>query len=108
MKKCFGCKQNLPLGSGRFHYINYDGDKPGTFITREIPCTHNPITNVAYNILCQCNASKNYVCTRCIVEADPQMSMSAPSLLFGKSKKCECGAEKCNTTHSHWCPKYRS
>lgn len=21
--------------------------------------------------------------------------------------KCECGAEKCNTTHSDWCPKYR-
>lgn len=20
--------------------------------------------------------------------------------------KCECGAEKCNTTHSDWCPKY--
>lgn len=21
--------------------------------------------------------------------------------------KCECGAEKTNTLHSHWCPKYR-
>ena len=21
--------------------------------------------------------------------------------------KCECGADKCNTTHSTWCPKYR-
>jgi hypothetical protein len=20
------------------------------------------------------------------------------------SKKCECGAEKCGTTHSDWCP----
>ena len=19
---------------------------------------------------------------------------------------CECGADKCKTTHSHWCPKY--
>ncbi len=22
-------------------------------------------------------------------------------------KKCECGAEKCKTTHSDWCPKYK-
>ena len=22
-------------------------------------------------------------------------------------KKCECGAEKCGTTHSFWCPKHR-
>jgi hypothetical protein len=24
-----------------------------------------------------------------------------------KTLKCECGAEKCNTTHSDWCPKYK-
>jgi hypothetical protein len=23
-----------------------------------------------------------------------------------KEVKCECGAEKCNTTHVYWCPKY--
>jgi hypothetical protein len=23
-----------------------------------------------------------------------------------KEPKCECGAEKCGTTHSTWCPKY--
>jgi hypothetical protein len=22
--------------------------------------------------------------------------------------KCECGAEKCKTTHSTWCPKHKS
>lgn len=22
------------------------------------------------------------------------------------NNKCECGAEKANTTHSNWCPKY--
>lgn len=21
---------------------------------------------------------------------------------------CECGAEKCNTTHATWCPKYKN
>lgn len=24
-----------------------------------------------------------------------------------KEKKCECGGEKANTTHSDWCPKYK-
>ena len=23
-----------------------------------------------------------------------------------KMTRCECGAEKCNTPHSDWCPKY--
>lgn len=29
-----------------------------------------------------------------------------PIYHFECEKKCECGAEKCNTTHSDWCPKY--
>jgi len=29
-------------------------------------------------------------------------------LLYGRNtdKVCECGAEKCNLPHSHWCPKH--
>ena len=25
---------------------------------------------------------------------------------FIKKVKCECGAEKCKTTHAKWCPKF--
>lgn len=26
--------------------------------------------------------------------------------VIGVEKKCECGGEKCGTTHSDWCPMY--
>ena len=59
MKKCFGCRQNYPLGSGRFHYFRNQNDNFET-----IPCTHNPITNQPYDcvnvetIKCECGGDK--------------------------------------------------
>ena len=101
MKNCFGCRQNLPLGSGRFHYST---DKDGNMINT--PCTHNPHTNKPYNLACRCSPS--YVCSDCIVTSKPQMSGSAKTLMFGiANKKCECGAEKCGfQMHSDYCPKF--
>ena len=90
-KKCLGCKAGLPLGSGRFHYTHQ----------HIVACTHNPITNEPYN-----PHTKDCICTDCIVASEPHMWKPAVKLLFGKLE-CECGADKCNTTHSPWCPKYR-
>ncbi len=90
MKKCFGCRQNLPLGSGRFHYF-----RNNNYEFENVPCTHNPVTGVAYNVLS--NADGILWDKYC---PGPRNEISIPL-----NSKCECGGETARTTHSGWCPK---
>ena len=85
MKKCFGCRQNLPLGSGQFHYYMESNGNSGY---KEIPCTHNPNTGEEY---------PKYIC----VVTKP-LEYIKTDIQFGPPR-CDCGAKKCKTTCANWC-----
>lgn len=36
--------------------------------------------------------------------SEKQRSKLAPTDKVQDAPRCECGGEKCKTTHSHWCP----
>ena len=83
MKKCFGCRQNLPLGSGRYHY----------FRNQTIPCTHHPATGQPYD-------------SDELIEAFNKVyGKNKDEKYYIEIPKCECGGDKLNLTHSSWCQK---
>ena len=91
MKKCFGCRQNLPLGSGRYHY-SHNVEVDGRVRVENIPCTHNPATGVAYDPPNPDGTLWDKYCP------GPRSEISIPPV-------CDCGGEKTRTTHSDWCSK---
>lgn len=101
--ECAGCRQGLPLGSGRYHFLGLD--------LMTIPCTHNPVTGEAYEL-----QNKKEIHARDLIEHDcPSCKVNKSSggyncfqcvqktVFINSVIQCDCGAQKCNTTHSSWC-----
>ena len=107
MKKCFGCRQNLPLGSGRFHYWNKSVDR-GNPIMEQIPCTHNPATGVAYDLPNPDDTLWDKKCSSARHSLTDNINPEDYGFVVRRTDlnpRCDCGGEKTRTTHSDWCSK---
>ena len=102
-EKCWGCQENYPLGSGRYHY-GVGGDRD-----LRTNCTHDPRTGIKYE---EITPGVEY---RIIKGVDERFylvnekgnvvkrigNFKSPGAKLVKS--CDCGGRKCKTTCSDWC-----
>lgn len=98
---------------GQFvHFIRMDtGRRFSTILGTNIFRVYHELTEawVAHPAIPGCTPGRFLVDEGDLFEFDKDYYILEPLdiSLLALPLKCECGAEKCKTTHAHWCPMWK-